>query len=115
VATRTAAFTKPLVVMIGRADLSYGESLAQKLRIAGRAIFVGEPTNGTFGWKDGITLPGGARVHFSRGRELWPSGAEYHGVGVVPDVSAHPTVAGLRRGQDEVYEVALETLKRILK
>jgi hypothetical protein len=114
VSTGVSTFTKPLVVMTSRADLSYGESLAQKLQIAGRATLVGEPTNGTFGWKDGITVPGGAQVHFTRGRALWPSGAKYHGVGVIPDVSAHPTLAGLRRGQDEVYDTALATLKRLL-
>jgi C-terminal processing protease CtpA/Prc len=100
--------------MISRADVSYGESLAQKLRIAGRATLVGEPTNGTFGWRDGITLPGGAVVYFTRGRALWPTGEKYHGVGVLPDVPAQPTLSGLRRGRDEVYETALATLKRLL-
>jgi hypothetical protein len=113
--SRTAPiYTKPLVVMISRADVSYGESLAQKLRIAQRATLVGEPTNGTFGGRDGITLPGGAVVHFTRGRVVWPSGAKYHGIGVLPDVPAHPTLAGLRRGRDEVFETALATLKRLL-
>lgn len=107
-------YTKPLVVMTGRADVSYGESLAQKLRIAGRGTLVGEPTNGTFGWKDGITLPGGAVVHFTRGRALWPSGAKYHGIGVIPDVPAQPTLLGVRRGRDEVYETALATLRRLV-
>jgi hypothetical protein len=108
------AYTKPLVVMIGRDDISYAESLAQKLRIAGRATLVGEPTNGTFGWKDGITLPGGAVVYFTRGRALWPSGAKYHGIGVIPDAPAHPTLLGVRQGRDEVYETALATLRRLV-
>jgi hypothetical protein len=115
VSTQMSTFTRPLVVMTSRANLSYGESLAQKLKIAGRATLVGEPTNGTFGWKDGITVPGGALVHFTRGRALWPSGEKYHGVGVIPDVPAHPTPVGLRRGRDEVYDMALATLKRLLK
>jgi C-terminal processing protease CtpA/Prc len=114
VSKSSPAYTKPLVVMIGRADVSYGESLAQKLRIAGRATLVGEPTNGTYGWKDGITLPGGATVHFTRGRALWPSGEKYHGVGVLPDVPAHATFLGVRQGRDEVYETAVATLRRLL-
>ena len=107
-------YTKPLVVMIGRADVSYGESLAQKLRIAGRAALVGEPTNGTFGWKDGLALPGGAVVHFTRGRALWPNGKKYHGIGVRPDVPAHATLLGVQRGRDEVYETALTALRHVL-
>lgn len=112
--TQTRAYTKPLVVMIGRADVSFGEWLAQELRISHRATFVGEPTNGTFGPKDGITTPGGAVVHFTRSRALWPDGAKYHGVGVVPDVRAEPTLVGLRERRDEVYEKALKTLERIV-
>jgi hypothetical protein len=34
---------------------------------------------------------------------------------VIPDVAAHQTRAGLRRGRDEVYETALATLKRLLQ
>jgi C-terminal processing protease CtpA/Prc len=107
-------YTKPLVVMTSRADLSYGESLAQKLRIAHAATLVGEPTNGTFGFNQGITIPGGAVVTFSHGRELWPNGDKYHGIGVIPDVPAHATFAGLRQGRDEVFETALATMKRLL-
>jgi hypothetical protein len=115
VSSGTPVYTKPLVVMTSRADISYGESLAQYLRIAGRATIVGEPTNGTFGLVGaGITLPGGAVVRLSQSRELWPNGGEYHGIGVIPDVLAHPTFPGLRRGQDEVYDTALATLKRLL-
>jgi len=110
----TPMYPKPLVVMIGRGDISYGESLPQKLRLAGRATLVGEPTNGTFGWKDGITLPGGARVFFTRGRALWPNGDKYHGIGVIPDVPVHATLLGLRQGRDEVYDTALATLRRLL-
>lgn len=108
-------YTKPLVVMISRADASFGEWLAQALRISQRATLVGEPTNGTFGPKDQITLPGGAIVHFTRGRALWPDGGKYHGVGVVPDVRAEPTFAGLRQRRDEVYDRALATLQRLTR
>ncbi|MDB4869324.1 MAG: hypothetical protein JWL97_328 [Gemmatimonadales bacterium] len=114
VSRNTPTYTKPLVVMIGRDDISYGESLAQKLRIARRATLVGEATGGTFGWRDGITLPGGAVVYFTRGRALWPNGEKYHGIGVVPDVPTHPTLLGVRHGRDEVYETALATLRRLV-
>jgi len=108
-------YTKPLVVMTSAFDVSWGESLAQTLRIAHRATLVGSPTNGTFGPKDGITIPGGAIVHFTRGRALWPDGSKYHGIGVVPDVRVEPTFHGLRQGRDEVYDAALSTLRRLVE
>jgi C-terminal processing protease CtpA/Prc len=80
-----------------------------------RATFVGEPTNGTYFTVHGITIPGGAFVRFTRVRAVWPDGRKYHGVGVVPDVHAEATVAGIRQHRDEVYEEAVATLRRIVK
>jgi C-terminal processing protease CtpA/Prc len=107
-------YTKPVVLMISNANVSHGETLAQLFRIAGRAVLVGEPTNGTYGVKEGVVIPGGAVFHFTTGRALFPDGQKYHGIGVVPEVPAAPTMAGLRAGRDEVYEKAVETLEGIL-
>lgn len=108
-------YPKPLVIIIGLGNSSRGESLAKWMTLAHRATFVGTATNGTYGTKDGVTLPGGAVFHFTAGRALWPDGTRYHRVGVVPDVTVNRTVRGFREGRDEVFDVALETMQRLLR
>jgi hypothetical protein len=112
---RAPSYTKPLVVMIGLENISRYESLAQWLKLSKRATFVGRPTNGTYGTKDGVTLPGGAVFHFTAGRAVLPDGTKYHGVGIVPDVRAEATMDGLRSGRDEVFEAAVRTMQTILR
>ena len=107
-------YTKPLVVITWNGDVSRGESWAQWLRISKRATFVGEATNGTYGTRDAIRLPGGAAFTFTVGRALWPDGSKYHGIGVVPDVLVTPTLAGLRENRDELFDSAKRTLEKIL-
>jgi C-terminal processing protease CtpA/Prc len=107
-------YTQPLVVMISNVNISSGESLAQALKFSNRAVLVGNQTNGTYGSRDGITLPGGARFEFTVGRALFPSGEKYHRIGIQPDVEVTPTIAGLRAGRDETLDVAVATLKKLV-
>ncbi|HUQ98473.1 MAG TPA: S41 family peptidase [Gemmatimonadaceae bacterium] len=107
-------YTKPIIMMIGRFDISAGESLPQWLKLSKRAVFVGEPTNGTYGSNELISLPGGARYTFTVNRALWPNGGKYHRVGVVPDVIVHPTVNGVRAGRDEVFDAAVTKLRKLI-
>jgi C-terminal processing protease CtpA/Prc len=107
-------FRGPLVVLTAGLKQSSGESLAIWLRINHRATFVGEPTNGTTGSLQRITLPGGALFSFTGNAFVFPEGARYHGVGVVPDVLVRATFAGLRAGRDEVYERGVATMRAIL-
>lgn len=95
--------------------MSRGALWAQWLRLSKRATFVGEPTSGTYGSKDGITLPAGVVFYFTVGRALWPDGRKYHGVGVVPDVVIKPTLAGLRENRDGMFDGAVRTLRKILR
>jgi C-terminal processing protease CtpA/Prc len=107
-------YTKPVVMMTSRDEVSHGESIAIWLRSHHRAVFVGEPSNGTYGVQGGITIPGGASFTFSIDRALLPNGSKYHGIGVAPDVPAAPTFAGLRAGRDEVYDKAITTLRSLV-
>jgi hypothetical protein len=41
----------------------------------------------------------------------WPDGKQLQRVGITPDIEAHPTVAGIRAGRDEILERAVTYLE----
>ena len=104
-------YTKPLAVLIGARNQSAVESAVWPLRLAGRALFVGENTAGTNGGAPDFSIPGGGLVIFTHERVTYPGGERYHGIGIVPDVPVMPTPEGVRAGRDEVLEKALAALR----
>jgi hypothetical protein len=56
----------------------------------------------------GLTGDGSARICIQR--DSYPDGSDFVGIGVLPDVADKATIAGLRRGQDEVLDEAVATL-----
>jgi C-terminal processing protease CtpA/Prc len=77
--------------------------------------FVGSPTQGANADVTNLSLPGGIYVHFS-GQGVWHAdGRQLQRLGLQPDVEAHPTLAGIRAGKDEVLDKALEYVTQTLK
>jgi len=100
----------PLVILTGPNTMSTAEDFIVPLDVAGRAVIVGEPTAGTTGNPVNVVLPGGAILRVCSLWSTYPDGREFVGVGIKPHVPAHPTVAGIWAGRDEVLEKALEVL-----
>ncbi len=48
---------------------------------------------------------------FTGMRVLYEDGSRFQNVGIVPDVVARPTIAGLRSGRDEVLEAGVDVLR----
>jgi Peptidase family S41 len=95
----------------GRA-ISYAESVMGY--IAGRhlATIVGSPTAATNGNIATFQVPGESTIAFTGMRVTGHDGlAVHHLVGVKPDVTASPTLAGIRAGRDEVLDRALSLLR----
>jgi len=80
---------------------------------ADRATFVGSPTAGTNGNVTFVHLPGGGSLSFTGMRVTYGDGGRFQNIGILPDVPAEPTLAGLRAGRDEVLEAGVETLRRL--
>jgi hypothetical protein len=95
----------------GRA-ISYAESVMGY--IAGRhlATIVGSPTAGTNGNIATFQVPGEFTIVFTGMRVTGHDGlAVHHLVGVKPDVTVFPTLAGIRAGRDEVLDRALSVIR----
>lgn len=106
-------FEGKVAILVDETTQSSAEYHSLAFRSAPDAIVVGSTTAGADGNVSNIPLPGGLRTMFSGIGVFWPDGRPTQRVGIVPDVVATPTIAGLKAGRDEVLEAAvLKTLGR---
>jgi C-terminal processing protease CtpA/Prc len=91
--------------------ISHAESVMGYVADLRLATIVGGNTAGTNGDVASFAVPSGLRIHFSGLRVTGHDGqTPFHLVGVKPDVPVAPTIAGLRRGRDEVLERAIAVI-----
>jgi hypothetical protein len=57
-------------------------------------------------------VPGGIEVRITGAESKWPDGRRLQRVGLLPDIEAHPTIAGIRAGRDEILERAIAYIER---
>ena len=100
---------RTLMLMDERSQ-SQAEHTGLFLKAANGTVLVGSPTSGADGEITSVTLPGGLTVGFTGQSVTWPDGRQVQRVGLVPDVSARPTLRGIQQGRDEVLEAALRYL-----
>jgi hypothetical protein len=101
-----------LVVLADASSQSAAEHICLLIKSAADATFVGSRTSGANGAVTRTILPGGIVVNFTGQSVKHKDGSRLQRVGIVPDVEAHPTLAGIRAGRDEVLERAVEFLVR---
>ena len=97
-----------VVFLTDRRAISYAESVMGYVADRKLATIVGSTTAGTNGNVASFPVPGGFTVAFTGMRVTGHDAATpFHLVGVKPDVTASPTIEGLRAGRDEVLERAV--------
>lgn len=74
-------------------------------------VIVGQPTSGASGRTNKSDLAGKYRVTWSGEPVRKLDGSQHHLVGIQPDVPARRTIEGVRSGEDEVLQKALEALQ----
>lgn len=99
-----------IAILIDEMSQSQAEYTTMALRTAPGAIVVGSTTAGADGNVSPIPLPGGQRGMISGIGVFYPDGRPTQRIGIVPDIVALPTIAGIREGRDEVLEAALRHL-----
>ena len=92
--------------------VSYSESILGTVQRNSLGPIVGSPTAGANGNRSDFLLPGGYGLSYTGMRVTNADGSLQHIRGVLPDVVAVPTLAGIRAGRDEVLEAGLAELKR---
>lgn len=96
-----------VAILVDESSISQSEYTAMALRAGPRAVVVGSTTAGADGNVSQVPLPGGLSTLISGIGVFYPDGTPTQRIGIVPDVEARPTVAGIRAGRDEVLEAAL--------
>jgi len=100
------------VLLIDERAISQSEHLGMTLRTANGTVFIGSPTTGANGGVTGFSVPGGIEVRITGAEIKWPDGRQLQRVGLLPDIEAHPTVAGIRAGRDEILERAIAYIEQ---
>jgi hypothetical protein len=96
-----------IVILVDEASLSQAEYTTMAFRSAPGAVVVGSTTAGADGNVSPIPLPGGLRSAISGIGVFYPDKRATQRVGIVANIEARPTIAGIRSGRDEVLEAAL--------
>jgi Peptidase family S41 len=99
-----------VAILVDEISLSQAEYTAMAFRSSPRAVVVGSTTAGADGNVSPIPLPGGLSSMISGIGVFYPDKSPTQRVGIVADVQAHPTIAGIRAGRDEVLEEALRQI-----
>ena len=89
--------------------------MAMMLKVAPNSTLIGSTTKGSDGDQTGILLPGNILTSFSGQGVYFPDGAETQRVGIAPDIEVLPTIEGIRNGNDEVLEKAVNLLIQEIK
>lgn len=105
-------YTAPTVMIIDDRAISQSEHSGLFYEMASGTKFVGTATAGANGDVTSFTLPGGIHVGFTGHDVRHADGRQLQRVGLIPDVEAAPTRAGLKAGRDELLEKAVEVLEK---
>jgi hypothetical protein len=99
-----------VVILVDESSLSQAEYTALALRAMPNAVVVGSTTSGADGDVSPFSLPGRTTTMISGLGVFYPDHRPTQRVGIVPDVTAKPTLQGLAAGRDEVLETAVDLI-----
>jgi C-terminal processing protease CtpA/Prc len=100
-------YTGKVAILVDEVSVNQSEYTTMAFRASPRAIVVGSTTAGADGNTSPFLLPGDLRTMISSIGVFYPNKKPTQRIGIVPDVKAEPTIAGIRNGRDEVLEEAL--------
>jgi C-terminal processing protease CtpA/Prc len=106
----TPGYDGKIAILVDEVSISQAEYTAMALRAGPRAVVVGSTTAGADGNVSKIPLPGGVGTAISGIGVFYPDKTPTQRVGIIPDITATPTIDGIREGRDEVLEAALRHL-----
>lgn len=101
-----ATYTGRTVMLIDERTISQAEHTGLFFEAANGTKFIGSPTMGANGDVTNFVIPGGITMSFSGHDVRHADGRQLQRVGLQPELTVLPTIAGIRAGRDEVLERA---------
>ncbi len=108
---RSDYYRHKIVIIVNEITQSSAEYHTMAFRVAPDAIVLGSTTAGADGNVSTIILPGNIRTLISGIGVYYPDGTETQRVGIIPDIEMKPTIKGIRKGEDELLNKAIEIIK----
>lgn len=108
-------YTAPTVMLIDDRTISQAEHTGLFFEAANGTKFVGSNSAGTNGDVTNLFVPGGIRIGFTGHDVRHADGRQLQRIGLVPDVVVEPTIAGIRRGEDEVLARAIRYMEELTR
>ncbi|CAG2532808.1 Peptidase family S41 [Maribacter dokdonensis] len=110
IAPSTKMYNGKLIVLVNEFSQSQAEYTAMAFRAGKDVIIMGSTTAGADGNISSIQLPGGLSTSISGIGVYYPNGIGTQRVGIVPDIVVEPTINGIKRGADELMEMAVKII-----
>lgn len=104
-------YERPVIVLTSAMTFSAAEDFVASFKAQGRGVIIGEATGGSTGQPFAFALPGGGAAQVRMKHDLLPGGGEFIGVGIIPDIVVHPTIADIASGADPVLDRAISELR----
>ncbi|MFZ6009799.1 MAG: S41 family peptidase [Bacteroidota bacterium] len=102
----------PTVVLIGHNTASAAEDFLVFTSNQKNIIKIGEPTFGSTGQPLSFDLPNGGGARVCTKKDIYPSGKEFVGIGILPDIPINKTLTDYLENRDPVLEKATEYLTK---
>jgi carboxyl-terminal processing protease len=105
---RAGAFTGQLLLLIDRFSCSACEDFVMPFKDNGRALLIGETTEGSSGQPYFFNFGNGMSLLVGAARYTFPDGSPFESVGIGPTIAVELHIADLRAGVDPVLKKAQE-------
>jgi C-terminal processing protease CtpA/Prc len=103
-------YSGKIVILVDETSMSQAEYTSMAFRAAPGATVVGSTTAGADGNVSKLMLPGNLFTMISGIGVFYPDKKPTQRIGIVPDIQAKPTIAGIAAGRDEVLEQAIRQI-----
>lgn len=105
---RKPHITAKILFLVDGSNISWAESYMGIIAHYKLATIIGQPTAGTNGDVNSLSLPGGYLIQFTGTKTVKLDGSAHHGVGIKPDIYVEKTIKGIRENRDEILDKAIE-------
>ncbi|HTY36755.1 MAG TPA: S41 family peptidase [Bacteroidota bacterium] len=103
----SGAYQGKVIILADRGTGSAAEDFTVPFKDNGRALIIGEPTGGSTGQPYMFNFGDGISIGIGTKRAYMPSGAEFEGIGITPDIAAPVQRDDLYSGRDRALERAV--------